>query len=376
MSKEIAIITTFGHVGISNPVINTANYLISRGYKIDLYMDNASESQNLVHYNSRCVKLINSNIREQPIIRDLKFYLKVFARKKRYRFIIGFDPNGLVRAGIVGLFTGTRVFFHSLELYELRNNAGIVEKIRFLINRRLEIIFAKKAELAFIQDSMRADILSVQNKINRKKVKVMYNSPMGNVLIEKQDYFRDRYSLPKNAKLVLAAGSMIFEHYIDGIIKSVDTWPDNHILILHGWFPDQEFYNSVIPDIEKRSGKIVLSPDLLDEDKKDIVFQSVDYGLVFFRPVSKNMKYSNAASGKLYNLLRVGIPVISNRNPGMKKFIDEAGFGVTVKDTKGIGSALVKIEREYDAFRESAFRTYPLYEFGSCYKSIMEEYLK
>ena len=391
MNKDIAIITIFGHVGISNPLINTVKFFVKRGYNVDLYMDHASENQSLVNYNKDAVKVINSNIQSKLVFRDIIFYKNIFNKNKRYRFIIGFEPQGLVRAGIINLFTGIPFFFHSIELYELNKRdaykgwnleipikgaiAATRPTIRHYFNRILEIYFNQKAILSFIQSPMRAKILANQHKINRKKVKVVYNSPIGNIITEKSDYFRKKYSIPNEKKLVLLAGSMIYEHFIDEIVKSVDTWPDDYILILHGWFPDKIFHQAILKEIKKRENRIVLSLELLSEDKHNLIFQSVDFGLVFFRPVNNNMRYGNSAAGKLYHFLRMGVPVISNRNPGMKKFIDKTGFGITVANPHEIGTAIEVIYRDYNLFSETAFSTYYKYEFEECFSALMDKYL-
>ena len=370
--KSVALITMHSWVGVSPSVINTARFLSSQGYSVDMYMSNTSEKFRLPNFDHSSIRIIKPKDKSKLIIRDIQFYNRYFSKNKRYLFIIGFDPNGLIRAGIVGILSRTPYIFHSLEFFELNKSSRLRKK--FL--KYLEVYFSKRALFTFTQDSLKADILARDNKIKREKVNSVYNSPIGDIITEKKNYFRDRFGIPKNKKLVLATGSLIAEHCIDEIIESTQYWSDKFVLVLHGWIPKKDFEKYILSEVEKSNGKILLSTDLFDDDEKYTIFQSVDIGLVFFKPINKNMKYGAASAGKLYNFMRVGVPIIGNDIPGMKTILEDNGCGIAVKDSMNISKALEKVDENYEFYSGKSYETYPRFEFTNCYREILPQILE
>jgi len=378
--SAVALITAHGWVGVSTPVIMTATFLAQQGYQVDLFI---SEDQDCNDLKIAIPELNNENIdiilsREtidsnatmiwqgnlRIRYRDIEFATKYKIPPRKYDWLIGFDPLGLIRAGLLSFSWRVPYVYHSLELYDGNNSA-----------KEAECWFSQKALLSLTQDSVRADILSDINRIDRKKIEVSYNSSLGGVLKQKKDFFRTKFNLPKNKKIVLATGTLLPIHSIDKIVNSIDKWPDDWILVLHGWIPDKSFESEILSSLEQQKSRLFLSTEIMAVEEKDVIFQSVDVGLVFFEPINTNYKYAAGSAGKLYDFMRAGVPIIGNDIPGMRELLENNGCGIVVKEADKIGDALSKLSSNYSTFQNRCLDNFPEYEFGQCYTKILRRVL-
>jgi len=406
--NSVALITTHSWVGVSTSVINTALYLVGKGYEVDLFiceLENIPEhsvyslpqfkQNNIKIYSSR--EICNRNLplkikspgagkktggimpylkslknRFFPVEKDLKFVARYIKPPGKYLFIIGYEPSGLLRAGILSRIWRTPYVYHSLEIYE-NHETNI---------KSLEKWFSRRALLSLTQDEIRADILSLLNGLNRTKVTAAYNSPLGDRIYEKDNYFREKFNISEEKKIVMATGSLLVEHSADKIVRSVAKWPENFVLILHGWITSSPITDAgkmtelIRKEMNSKSDRIILSTEILPSGDKYRVFKSVDIGLVFFEPVNLNMKYAAGSAGKLYDFMRTGVPIIAGELPGMRDLLEGNKCGIVVESADNIGEALPEIMKNYSFYSENAHKSYDKYEFSKCYEKILERILK
>jgi glycosyltransferase involved in cell wall biosynthesis len=371
MKKRAALITTQLKVAISTTVINTALYLEKQGYTVDIHLleQDVSAPFNL-ETNNIHVLTDKRNVFKKLLLKNIVFALVQRFTGPRYDFIIGFDRDGIIRAGALSSIWKTPLFYHSLEIDTLDEYSTFKDKVLKYLERH----FVRKALLSFVQDNFRADILSCVNQISLSKIRLAYNSPMGDVIPDKSNYFRVKFKVPPDKKIVLVVGSLIKAHCVDKIVFSSRTWPDEFVLILHGWFTNSDFETMIRSEVtsSERKGRIFLSTEFLDVKEKNIVYQSVDIGLVFFDSSPINIKYSAGSAGKLFDFMRMGIPVIGNDIPGMRQLIEDNGCGHVVTDYEQIGSTLQNIVQSHDELSKAAFAAYEQYRYEKCYKEVMK----
>ena len=372
----VALMTAHGWVGISNPVINTAQFLAENGYRVDIFMttDTACAKMGisdpgLVHDHIQVHAITGSASplettavcgHVQVPLSDLEFVDACRRHPGDYQWLVGFDPGGLNRAGLLSLIWKTPYVYHSLELYEDDWNGKEAERW-----------FSKNALMLLTQDEKRADILARLNRIDRRRVHVAYNSAPGRPTPEKKDYFHRALAIPPDRKVVLATGTLLPIHGIDDIVDSVVDWPAECVLVLHGWIPDRQFEQVLRDRVAAFKERIYLSTAILDQDRKNDIFQSADIGLVFFRPEGVNYKYAAGSSGKLYDFMRSGVPIIGNNIPGMRALVADNGCGAVVADAAGIGPALPELLGRYADCRRNGLNAFASYEFGRCYRRIV-----
>jgi glycosyltransferase involved in cell wall biosynthesis len=370
---KVALITAHGWVGVSTPVIMTAKYLAQQGYFVDLYLDEDSfcdqmginrpsfrESNiNVITVSRDHLNLDNIHDSWLPA-NDTNFVRKVVEKQSNYKWMVGFDIHGLIRAAILSECWNVPFIYHSLE---------IEEPVHPL--KKLEIEFSNNALITITQDEQRADILSNFNKLPRNKLAVIHNSTLGGINPVKYDYFRELFAIPKESIIVLATGTLLPITCIDQLLNTVDMWPKSFVLVLNGWIPDHSFKNFVYKKLDELAGRVFLNTKILPIDHKNIIFQSVDIGLVLFTEYDTNLKYAAGSAGKLYDFMQAGVPIIGNDIPGMHDLIVNNGIGKVVSSISDIGTSLIDVFNEYSIFKQNAFNCFGNYRFEDSYNNLL-----
>lgn len=364
--KRIALITKYSWVNISTSVINTALYWADKGYIVDVFLERPDDKRfTPLNFGNRSINIVRSSILARFRLDDLLFYLNYFNRNVDYEWVIGFDIDGLIRAGICQFFGGFEVIYHSLEFYEPQAKTP-----RALVIKWMERHFSSKASYVFTQDALRCEFLHRDLRIGKDKFKIIYNSPNGNTIRSRHNYFRKLFDIPDNLLVVLCVGSLIKEHYVYNLVDSVSTWMKNFTLVLHGWFPDDKVKRYVLEQQKLLPEMIHISDELFDNENKYVPFQSCDIGFVGFLPVSKNMEYSAGSAGKLFDFLRTGKPIVAFNTPGMFELIEGNGVGFVFNEPGEIACLLLKIKDNYEILSQNCYDTYKTYEFNCQYERI------
>ncbi|WP_347272951.1 glycosyltransferase [Candidatus Kuenenia sp.] len=375
-NQAVALITAHGWIGVSTPVVMTVKYLASKGYLVDIYMTENELCNNLgiatPDITSKNIKIYKNKTQNSHQIITTSSGLKIyttdleFAAKysssspKKYGWIIGFDPAGLIRAALLASAWNVPFIYHSLELCSQEDPYKEIERI-----------FSQKALFTLIQDNARADILAQTNGLDRDKIEIIYNSSLGDASSEKSDFLRDTFKIQKDKKIVLATGTLLPITCIDQIIKSVGSWPGNFVLVLHGWIPDKNFELKVLKEIETKKDKIFLSTEILGVEEKHKVFQSADIGLAFYNPIDTNLKFAAGSSGKIFDFMKAGVPIIGNNIPGMSELLEGNGCGIVVNNASEIGNVLHNLMDQYEVLKKGCMENFPKYEFGRCYEKLL-----
>lgn len=368
--SAIALITCHGWIGFSTSVINTAKYWAMMGYSVDIYISNVNKNIPLPKFKEKNIFIVYSNKARHKLffLDDLVFYLFYF--KKKYKYVIGFDARGLVRAFFASILESSKLIYHSLEFYEPKK--GVFFQA---ILKKYEIFCAKYSIKIFTQDELRINHLIKDLNLPREKFDIVYNSPIGAIIKDKAHYFHDMFAIDYDIKLVLVTGSLVKEHCIKEIIESVKTWNDNFVLVLHGIIPDTAFETEIRNMISELPNRIYLSTKLLNANEKDIIFNSVDIGFVGFLPVNENIKYSAGSAGKLFDFMQHGVPIIAFDTPGMKEIVIDNKIGLVFDDWGGISIYLDEIFENINSFSENCYKTFYKYEFLRQYEKVVNKIL-
>ena len=103
----------------------------------------------------------------------------------------------------------------------------------------------------------------------------------------------------------------------------------------------------------------------------DPLFASAAVGLAFYRPVDDNFRYVGHAAGKIFNLMKVGVPVVSNDLPGLRDLLDGNGCGRVVADPGRIGGVLREILADPGPWRARCRQIFPRFEFSRNYAEVI-----
>lgn len=364
--KSVAFICNYSWVGISTSVINSALFWESRGYIVDIYCEKPDIAQfPLPVFKNKNISFILTHIDKKLIISDFYFRRNSF-KKDPYDFIIGIDFKGILRATIVGVFTKSKIIYHSLEFLEPERT---LKKILYKV---LEIIAATNSKYIFTQDQARMRFLKCNLFQSSTKFKIIFNTPIGGVIDERTNYFRDLFNIEKDKIIVLAVGSIIKEHYILHLLNSLSTWDEKFVLVVHGWFPDEQIKSYIESEMSKYPRRLFLSTFYFNNSDKYIPFKSCDIGFVGFEPVNNNLKYAAGSAGKLFDFMRCGTPMLAFNTPGMIEIIEGNKVGICFSTTEDINSSLNLIMENHNNFKHNCFNSFPDFEFINQYEKVFD----
>lgn len=367
--NKIALITKFSWVGVSTSVINTALFWEAQGYRVDLYVESPDQRRfPLPDFGNKNIQVIETEILVKWPFNDLTFYFRKFNDKLNdYQWVIAFDCDALIRAGICRLFKEFQLIYHSLEFFEPKPR-----RFQSWVRKWLERRFSRNSHYIFSQDNTRIGYLSHDLGIDTGKFRIIYNSPSGDIINKRENYFREKFGIRSNSKIILCVGSLIKEHCVIELVDSVEDWPNNVVLVMHGWFPDKTVKNYVMEKANLFIGKIYLSEDLFSQEDKYIPFLSSDIGFVGFKSTSENTRLAAGSAGKLFDFIRTGTPIVAYESPGMKYLIEENRLGFVFSDYGYLPNIFVKIFSDYETYRENCFFTSRFFDFDYQYKKVME----
>lgn len=368
MSKSVALITGYGWAGVTVSLAMCIEYLSNTGYKIDVFIDKdgicKSYGLNDPLYDKAEVDTLFFN-KDEAItneyvsyknitipLNDKLFVDFITALKRNYDFIIGFDINGLVRAGMYAIENMIPYYYFSLEFYEQEDQLKDAERY-----------FSKQAYGVLTQDRFRAQILSSTLGIKEDKCFEVFNTTIGDVVVEKSKFLRELFSIESNRKIVLCAGTLLEITGVDVIIESAKKWSDNFVLVLHGWIPDKNLSIQIEKAVNDYPNKIFYSSKPLPHKDKFEIFSSADIGLVYYKPINLNLKYAAWSSGKFFDFCRCGVPVVANNIPNMCLLVEKNGCGFVLNDFTNINQTFEKIIEKYDYFSKNAHSAFYKYSF-------------
>lgn len=364
--RRIALIAKYNWAGISTSLINTALFWEERGYTVDVYLEQPDEKRfPFPDFPGKNIRIIRTAITTLSLIDDFIFCRKYFDKHAGYQWVIGFDVEALIRAGICQLLCGGKVIYHSLEFYEPKHRT-----IKSTVKKILEKFFSRKAAYVFTQDANRVAFLEKDLNIPKEKFRLIYNSPTGETIKAHADYFRDKFNINRESCIVLCVGSLMKETLVLDVVASVIFWDAKFVLVLHGWFPDKAVMEIVLQQQQKSPDRIFISDQLFDHWNKYIPFQSCDIGFAGFSSDTNNLKYAAGSAGKVFDFFRTGKPVVAYDSPGMKELIEGNGAGFVFNDVREIASDLSKIDNSYDSIHQNCFSAYSQYEFNGQYDKV------
>ena len=307
--------------------------------------------------------------------KDLRFlylnYINSIIKNREYICFVGIEKPGLIMADLAN-YNEVPLIYYSLELcYSVFPG---IRGFKLNIAKKLEVIAHRNAIATIIQDEERAKILFEYNKISEDKQKILYLpvSMLGKPYKQRDDYFYKTLGVPRDKKILLQLGLITSRRMSVEIAKSVQNWPEDWVLVMHGTF--REDTKQQIKKLNKK-GNIFLSEKKVPFKDIPKVVASAHIGLVFYRKNTNynyyNYYYIGSSSGQLAHYLQCGIPIIATNIPSLKRVVDEFQSGLTVDDVGSIAVCAKIIFNNYEFFRENAFKCFEeRYNFEKYFENI------
>lgn len=377
--KKVALITGYGWAGVTVSLAMCVQYFQSKGFIVDVYLQEDlvcdkiglnkplfnTNNTNIFFYKERenDAHFINfNNLKTRQS--DLNFVQFIRTKKIKYKATIGFDTVGMIRAGIYNKLEKTPFYYFSLEFYE---------KNDFI--KELEIFYSQRCIAIMTQDKYRGKILSKLLKVNINEIKTVYNTTIGEVINSKNNYLKNKFSIPQHKKIILSSGTLLDITGFDIILKTIPNMKEEYVLVAHGWTTDKEIRNQINHYKKVYPEKFFYSNEILPHEEKFKVFSSADIGLIFYKPINLNLKYAAWSSGKFFDFMRCGVPVIANQLPNMRKLIADNKVGYVEDDFSNIVNIYDKILDAQESYKKQCFKTFEKYVFEKTFSNAINEIL-
>lgn len=415
MEKKIGIVVGSYPLGVSPMIIQTAKMLATSGFQVDIFINEKTFWESPVKFTEPKIRVVmcrSRPLREEDIIGwiiwgiidrlgrkvvfnlhylfygnniKLERYLGIFnptqyffskvlmnhISGKSYMALIGIDMSGFLPCSYVAKKMNTPVVYYNMELFQEKN----CKDNRALLSKALEIKCSQKCWFTVIQSRERAQVYMKENKISEDSIRYLTIATCGQPITETGDYFRKKFHLSKDQIIVLYAGNIIDWAMCYETVQSVSNWPEKCVLVLHTWRKDiekTEYFKKIVKESDPK--KVYFSTTPVEYEKLPNILSSADIGLLFYRPIDENFTEIGSSSNKIAQYVQVGLPLIANDFPSIRKIFQKYKSGVCVSSPDKIGVALIKVFEDYDSYRRGAFRSYEEhYNFPKAFAPILSE---
>ncbi len=374
---RVILLTAFPWVRLSGPVSNAKSYLESRKIPTRVFGEPSDywavpKSKN-VDENRHVEECRNTYARGVKIWRTLSWFYPDFAKYERsFRFVvrnlprlradylIGYDPEGAVRAYFASRFLGMPYLVHSLEFAEEHPT------------NRIEHAAFRNARFVLAPDRHRLDILKRQYDLEDSQLVALPNSDQGDFNPVRSDFLRERLGIENQKKIILCMGTLTRDHCVDEIIAAAAGWGNGVVLVLHGWCLSDEDRLAVHKINNRYPGRIALSEGLVAFEDREKVFQSADLGIIAFSNRNFNTLHTAGAAGKFFGFAKAGVPVAVKNTPGMSQILKENPVGFLVEDFQGLDKLADSALDRRSEFLPCCKRFFEANEFGLNFGTLLE----
>jgi hypothetical protein len=280
-------------------------------------------------------------------------------KRRKYDLVFGIDPEGAVAAHRFAFEKSIPFIYISFEIFfrdELLKRWERLEKNE-------EIIASRNADLVVIQDHWRARLLEEENTIPKENFFYLPVSP-GNSKVQRSNYLRKHFNIPKNKIIVLHSGSFENWTYAEELIKSLHSWPADAVLVVH-MRRNPKNKNYFINRLKKgKFQNVILSLEPLNRILYEEMVSSADIGLVLYKTVprnkylQKNIETIGLASGKFSVYMKYGLPVISIKQKTFAELLEMYKFGINLDRFSEMPDAMKEILDRYEIYRKGALQLF------------------
>lgn len=288
----IFLVTSFSWINISNPLINLRSFLSQK--RITFLEFHLRKPQQ----NGNKILLVMQNT------------YRLIRKRHDAKYVFCFDSVSLLICSLI--FKRSRqIIYFQLEFSE--TNSFFKKKV-FKIERFL----VKRIKLFVSFDEIRTQYLRT---IYSKSVNFfnVANTPNRNLAVPK------KAKVNKTSEMIRfgLSGSLIEEHCTYEIVQAFSQFKEKASLKINGWFTDENYKKKVLSLISS-SANIYYEGKATN--KKDI-YSNIDFGIISYSELTINTFLAGKSSGRLFEYMLNGVPVIVRNTPGMDNIIEDLKFG-------------------------------------------------
>jgi len=359
--RKVLIVFPDEWYSYSPTILNILTLFGNYNYVVFVYCDNGLfKNSEIKNSNIEVVKVkINSflskilgKLRLYKFYKVLKLILHLYKIKNKYKefdTIIGIDEVGFITTKLV---FGDSIFL-SLEI-----SKGILLRL-------CKILGIKKL---VIQSKERAEYLELAKDT---LVEYLPNSPIV------ENFFTPKTKKFANPKKLLYFGNIIKEHGVEVCIEALKLLDECYTLTLKGIPKTQDKYLDELIQKYKdliNQGRLIIDLNYIEQN--DVLSYIREYYIGFclydFRIINeKNFNYASSPSGKVFNYIATGTPVICNDILAFK-FTKDNNCGVVIKELHPVNivKAIKEIDLNYEIYSKKCIEVFKDFEFSRRFKEI------
>ena len=357
--KRIAIFAYFRAIAKSPSIISMVEMLEKNGYHVDIFTD-ADQIVPLPIFDSP--NIVFHRVSPRTVLsflsswgaRFIQYLFSAFRSIVRGKFhcFIGIDQNGLIVATIIGKIFNIPLIYYSLELYYWKDMLSLKSRII----KRLEVLFHRQTIVTIVQDTVRGATLVKENNVPNARMIFVPNSFINEFYHSTEcNYLQRRFAIPKNKRIILMAGGIGDWTMSKKLAQVAYKWPEEWVLIIHGE-GKKDYLNELRPFCDGKH--VILSDKMVPYTKLDELVGSADIGLALYENWHQGIFEMSKASGKIWQYLRCGLPVITMDFPSLVDLIEVENCGICVNSEKEVKIAIDKIFTDYDHKSNNAVKCY------------------
>lgn len=259
------------------------------------------------------------------------------------------NRKGIIPGYIAKKLTGARYVVQDCrELYSLRSAAGVAGKLGCVVEK----IFTRRSDVVIAANAFRAKLMVKmfglkQEPLNYENIRRLeYTSEEKRWQAEAEcgEFFRE-----EKFRIVSTAGCDM-SRTTGEMLKAMQKLGDGYELLLIGGSDgeDEQAVRGMIRQLGLTNVKIF--PQMDQDHLKYFIGQS-QIGMVAYHQRDLNNKY--CASGKIYEFLYEGKPVVTSTNPPLKEFCEKYKVGQADDDYAG---AIAAISGNYGRWQDAVQR--------------------
>jgi hypothetical protein len=214
----------------------------------------------------------------------------------------------------------------------------------------------QKAKLVTTQDGLRkVQIENYYGLSTPSNVGILHNTSLSF-----EEVSSGKVEVPariQSQKKILFIGSLISEHCIEDVVSWIVEIPENFCVIFHGWGLSEVNRMKIEELQDFYPQKVWLSQLILDEKDKWKMYNIADVGVVMFSKDHRNNEFAGLSAGKLFDFIRVGVPVIVSDTQLLNEFVELNKIGRVVLNNshEEINEILIDLSLSKSNFREGIF---------------------
>lgn len=370
MVSDARVICLIARVGVAPrpDIVCCAKALAQRGWQVDVLAGADAPLPEYVFPEPAIAirKWRRSTADDGPLGRlrnlyDFCRWVVAGVQRKRYAYLIGFDPDGLIAAGLASRRCGgTPYLYYSLELYTEAEMRRPDQRLKKLAERW----FNHRAIASVVHDARRESVLRRLNGLGPgHPVYLVPNAPLlGNGgssgRADYVQYVQRRLAeegVERPQTVVLYHGGLGDLTMVAEIAETVDDWPPGCVFFAHGWGSAEYASRLQAVAARHRPPRVVVSTEFLPYEQLDGLTASAHVGIALYRDVGTPNVFE-MASGKLYQYMKHGLPVITNDFPNLRAVVERHGGGLCIDPTTpgSIPAAVRALAADGERYRQCA----------------------